>query len=62
MPLITPGKPEESYLWRKVMGDHKDVGGVGARMPPTEPLHTAELDLLRAWIVGLDSKNEEGVK
>ena len=19
MPLITPGKPEESYLWRKVM-------------------------------------------
>jgi len=62
MPLITPGSPEASYLWHKVMNSHLDVGGVGSRMPPTEPLHTAELDLLRAWIVASESNQIGGAK
>ena len=62
MPLITPGQPELSYLWQKVMGTHVEVGGTGQRMPPTEPLHTAELDLLRAWIMSLESSTLGGAR
>jgi mono/diheme cytochrome c family protein len=62
MPLVTPGRPSDSYLWHKVVGTHTDIGGSGSRMPPTEPLHTAELDLLRAWILSLDSSQMGGAK
>ncbi len=41
--FVTPGKPEESLLWRAV--DEK-------RMPPGQPLSEPELATLREWIDG----------
>jgi len=53
MPLVTPGNPEASYLWRKVQGTQLPAGGLGEPMPLgraalTEP----QSDLLRRWIEG----------
>ena len=31
--LVTPFDPEQSYIVRKVVGDHEDIGGVGVQMP-----------------------------
>ncbi len=52
MPLITPGDPDRSYLWRKVTGEHVSVGGSGDPMPPSGEMWTEEeLELMRAWIL-----------
>lgn len=51
MPLITPGNPEASYLWRKVSDSHTAVGGLGGVMPLGEaPLDERQRTLLRVWI------------
>jgi hypothetical protein len=51
MDLISPGSPEDSYLWHKLMDTHKDVGGSGEPMPYAEwPLPDEELDLIREYI------------
>ena len=48
---VEPGKPEQSYLYRKLAGTHLEAGGTGARMPfQQDPLDSAYLDLLRQWI------------
>ena len=48
---VEPGKPDQSYLFRKLMGTHLDAGGSGARMPfQQDPLDSAFLELLRQWI------------
>jgi ankyrin repeat protein len=44
-PVIIPGKSADSKLIRRVVN-----GDGGIQMPPTGPLSTAEIDLLRAWI------------
>ncbi len=44
-PVIIPGKSAESKLIRRVVN-----GDGGIQMPPTGPLSTGEIDLLRAWI------------
>src|SRR5690348_860586 len=44
-PVIIPGKSSESKLIRRVIN-----GDGGLQMPPTGPLSSAEIDLLRAWI------------
>jgi hypothetical protein len=51
MPRVDPGAPETSYLWHKLNGTHRDVGGRGERMPPEgAPLGPRQLLLIRAWI------------
>ena len=53
MDLIEPFSRDDSYLWHKVKGTHKDVGGKGIRMPdPDEPLDFDQLDVIGAWING----------
>jgi mono/diheme cytochrome c family protein len=47
---ITPGKPDESYLVRKLEGTHVQAGGSGERMPPTGPLDSALIGAIRAWV------------
>jgi hypothetical protein len=50
MPLITPGKPEQSYLFLKLLGEHLEAGGSGDRMPLGGELPGAERDRIEAWI------------
>lgn len=51
MPRITPGDPERSYLWHKVSGTHRQLGGRGERCPvDAPPLDEATMNLLRTWI------------
>ena len=47
---VAPGKPEESYLYRKLTGTHTEVGS-GERMPFGESSLTAEeIERVRRWI------------
>lgn len=49
---VAPGRPSASYLWHKLRGTHASVGGGGDRMPQGDPpLSTAQMDVVRAWIV-----------
>lgn len=50
MPLITPGDPDESYLWLKITDTHLDVGGAGDAMPPGSSLSDEEIERIRQWI------------
>jgi hypothetical protein len=50
---VSPGKPADSYLYRKITGTHAQVGGSGERMPFGESSLTAEeVDRVRRWIEG----------
>lgn len=51
MSRVSPGLPDESYLWRKVLGSHDEVGGTGNQMPLSGSLTSAQLQLLEQWIV-----------
>ena len=49
--LVSPSNSENSYLWHKLAGTHRDVGGSGVRMPyNAPPLQQNELDLIKKWI------------
>ncbi|UCV17799.1 c-type cytochrome domain-containing protein [Ferribacterium limneticum] len=48
--LVTPGKPDESYLVRKLEGSHISAGGQGDQMPVLEPLGKGSITLIRQWI------------
>jgi cytochrome c553 len=50
MPYVTPGDPAQSYLWHKLKGTHKDVGGSGAQMPLGGKLGETELTAIESWI------------
>lgn len=48
---VEPGKPDESYLVRKLDGTHVAAGGTGERMPMgAEPLPPEQIAKVRAWI------------
>jgi hypothetical protein len=48
---VEPGRPDDSYLYRKLMGTHLEAGGSGVRMPfQADALDPAFLDLLKQWI------------
>lgn len=50
---VSPGKPDDSYLYRKITGTHTQVGGSGERMPFGESsLSAEEIDRVRHWIAG----------
>ena len=40
-PVLTPGKPDESVLWQRIVDDE---------MPPEHPLPAAERTVLKSWI------------
>lgn len=49
---VVPGKPEESYLYRKLVGTHAAAGGSGERMPFGDMrLGEDQIDVIRRWIV-----------
>jgi hypothetical protein len=48
---VEPGKPEQSYLVRKIEGTHVAAGGSGERMPMGgDPLPAEQIATIRAWI------------
>jgi uncharacterized membrane protein len=52
LPRVSPGKPDDSYLYRKITGTHAQVGS-GERMPFGESSLTAEeIERVRRWIEG----------
>jgi hypothetical protein len=50
--FVTPGSPDDSYVWHKLAGTHLEVGGAGGRMPMGPPLCDAGLVGVYAWILG----------
>jgi len=57
---VTPGKPDNSYLWHKLNGTHVSVGGSGNAMPMSDPprlLEPAQRALFKAWIEGGAANN-----
>ena len=51
IPIVTPGEPEESYLWLKVEGRQDEVGGAGSAMPLGRALSDADAETLENWIL-----------
>ena len=58
MNYITPGEPDNSYLWHKMLGTQIDAGGSGLNMPKanvgeTDPevVPQADLDTIECWIL-----------
>lgn len=48
---VAPGKPEESYVFRKLEGTHIEAGGYGDGMPLDGwPLDAPDIDLFKRWI------------
>lgn len=51
LPLVDPGRPERSYLYRKLVGTQLEVGGQGDAMPVGgRRLTEKDLDAVRRWI------------
>jgi len=50
MPLLTPGEPEKSYLYRKLAATHVEAGGGGERMPLAGRMSAANITLVETWI------------
>lgn len=49
--LVEPGKPDGSYLYRKLVGTHVQAGGQGEAMPTGGALLPAnQIDAVRRWI------------
>lgn len=49
---VSPGDPDGSYLYLKLLNQQGTVGGGGSRMPQGGMLLPEELDLVRYWILG----------
>jgi hypothetical protein len=49
---VVPGKPDESYLYLKVLDTTDPVAICGSRMPPSgASLPTEEVEAVRQWIL-----------
>lgn len=49
---VEPGAPDDSYLWHKLEGTHRSVGGTGNPMPaPAGGLAAGSLAIIEAWIL-----------
>lgn len=52
MNRVTPGEPEQSYLWHKLSGTHEGVGGSGETMPKyPRALPPGGLEAVERWIL-----------
>jgi hypothetical protein len=49
---VVPGDLEASYLWHKMKGTHRTVGGSGSAMPLGSSLSDEQISLLEQWILG----------
>jgi len=49
LPLVAPGRPDESYLLHKLDGTQATTGS-GAQMPPGDPLAPDKVAIVRRWI------------
>ena len=48
---VSPGRPDESYLYLKLTGEHLAAGGSGERQPFGEaPLSVEDIEIVRRWI------------
>lgn len=48
---VAPGSPEDSYLYRKLLGTQVAAGGTGERMPFGDaPLSNGQIEFIRRWI------------
>lgn len=48
---VAPGQPDESYLYRKLVGTHAAAGGSGERMPFGDmKLGEEQIEVVRRWI------------
>ena len=48
---VAPGSPEDSYLYRKLIGTQVAAGGTGERMPfGDSSLSNEQIDVIRRWI------------
>ncbi|MCB9519572.1 MAG: hypothetical protein H6698_04805 [Myxococcales bacterium] len=55
IPLVTPGSPDDSYLYLKLTDAYVAVGGEGEQMPfGSRPLGTTGLQLVADWINSLE--------
>lgn len=52
MQRVTPGSPEDSYLWHKLNGTQASVGGSGLDMPKLDSLSNGEMTRIELWIIG----------
>lgn len=51
LPRVTPGSPEDSYLYRKLVGTQVAAGGTGERMPFGDAsLSKEQIAVIRRWI------------
>src|SRR6188472_3007510 len=50
MVRVKPGDLEASYMWHKLQGTQKDVGGDGERMPYASTLTPKDLASVQQWI------------
>ena len=51
MKIVTPEDPGNSYLYHKLMGTHRSVGGTGDQMPQyAAQLSQADIDRIVQWI------------
>ena len=51
MKRVEPGKPEQSYFWLKMTGEHLRIGGKGWPMPYMGSLKANEKQAIYDWIV-----------
>jgi mono/diheme cytochrome c family protein len=49
LPLVAPGRPDESYLVHKLAGTQTTTGS-GAQMPPGDPLGPDKVAIVQRWI------------
>ena len=49
LPLVAPGRPDESYLLHKLAGTQTTTGS-GAQMPPGDPLAPDKIAIVQRWI------------
>ena len=49
--LVVPGDPSKSYLYAKLNGTYRDLGGSGSSMPLGGMLAQEEIALVEAWIL-----------
>lgn len=57
LPLIEPGKPEQSALYLKLL----DPPPCGSRMPLGRPeMYPEDVEIIRVWIAGMDGTCETG--
>ena len=50
MDLVAPGSSDDSYLWHKLDGTHRAVGGSGDAMPDGGDLTNRQLNDVERWI------------